>query len=348
MNRQRTLKLLVDKLERKAPEGLVESRDAQGQETVKFRKDVALRLRNDNSGLRGPEIEIKTVDGLLAGTYTFDLTRDGFRVRFPAPTTLLRQVTWGRKTNQRQLPPVGSGQARRGFEQAPRGFKQASQGFVEAPVGFGQVPPGIRQAPPGFEQSSSGFEQSSKDFPPSARGFGRSQQGYEPARANQGRFYGSASAGNVPSRPVPVQRLPTSTTPRRAPVPNNKFSQNDYRQPQRGYNQAQGGFQQPQWQQQGPNKNRREKASSGCCSGGGDSSPGPTSTYERLGMSEEQRKKSQKERKKREKEERKRAEKMIKKQKKSKQGGYGGSDSMYPEKSGFYDDKRGKSNWCCC
>jgi hypothetical protein len=335
----------------------VPARDAQGQETVKFRPDVALRLRRDNSGLKGPEIEIMSVDGLLAGTYSFDLTRDGFRVRFPAPAALLKQVTWGRKkTNTRRDPAIGFEQAPRGFRQAPQGFEQAPQGYRQdtqgygrAPQGFAKPPQDLERAATGFGQSSGGFRHDPKSFgQSSSRGLGPASQGFggnhQPARMNGGRFYGSATTGPVPPRPVPT---PISTGRTRAPVPNNAFQQNNYRQPQGGFGQGRGGFNQSGGQLQGPNKNKRDKGSSGCCSGG-DSSPGPTSTYERLGMSEAERKKSQKRREKMEKEERKRAKKMMKGQKKRKQGGYSSSDGMYAEKSGFDDDERRKSNWCCC
>jgi hypothetical protein len=372
--------------------------DAQGQ--------VTLKLRNDGSGLKGPVIEITTLDGLMAGEYTLAMTRDGFMARIPPPKQLLKTAVWrGNKISSTQpaaigypvepavigygqVPPAfptqnqsyahssrGSGAQEQGYIQAPRAVDTQKQGYAQDPRGFATQEQGYGQAPRtldapirGYQQPSQSFDSQRQGAGPPPRGLVLREQSFGPTRTGTDRFYNTARVGAQPPRPVPAQRIPNSTTPRRAPVPPNAFSQS---QSQGGYGQPQGqsGFDQNLKSEktsdggcccfgggsdsdqtrpvngqahQGFDKNsKREKGSGGgCCFGSSNSKessrPPARSAYDRLGESE-------KERKKREKKERKKSEEMMKKQKKGRSGG--------PETSGFYGKKQSSRGCCglsCC
>ncbi|ERF73442.1 hypothetical protein EPUS_04065 [Endocarpon pusillum Z07020] len=406
------------------------------EETVDPQGRVGFRLKHDDPQKRGPEIEIRTLDGLLAGSYTLAMTRTGIAASFPPPRQLLKQVTWGRNKANRTQPAavgypaqptaigyqgqpaaisypsnpgaMGYGQATRGLDEQRQGYGQAPRGFGGQPSGNGRAPGPLRQGygqtPQKFDaqklpgqaprtfggqqgQARHGFDAQRDVHGPDERGFGGRQPEPGLPRTDSARFYSSAPTGLQPPRPVAASRMPTSSAPRRAPVPPNAFSR-----PPAGHGQAGGqqqrfdnnpkrekssgggccsgggdddedgqrqgrngqpqrGYGDRQGRQQGFNKNsRREKSGGGCCSGGGDDDGGAParSAYDRLGDPKEDRKKFEKERNKREKEERKKMEEWRKTQKKK---GKNTGGYSAPEKSGFYDDKQSDGGCCgmsCC
>jgi hypothetical protein len=333
------------------------------EESLDSNNQVTLKLRNDSSGLKGPVIEITTLDGLMAGEYTLAMTRDGFMARIPPPKQLLKTASGRGNIFNSAAPaaighPVGSTIA--GYGQ---GYPQPSQKIGVQEEGFVQAPPPMTMQ----------------------------QQGWPD------RFCGETPFGAQPPRPVHPRNIPDSNIERRAPVPPNAFSQKRGNGPPQGQpgfeqnlksektsdggcccfggssgsdqtrpvnGQAQQGFEKNSKREKGSSggccfrsgndgashqiqrgdgqlRGQEHEESSGCCcfgsSKGKESSRPPArSAYDKLGESEKERKKREKEMKKREK-------KQQKKQKKVRSGG--------PETSGFYGKKQSSGGCCglsCC